>query len=833
MLLWHSLTMEQVNQALRTTRIGLRQAEASARLKHFGLNRPQLHKTPLWQTLLEPFRSIFVVVLVAAAAVSFFSDRPLDSIIIGSIIIINAVIFYGQQYTSSRVLRNLKSHSVQTVRVLRDGIVREISSYELVPGDVITLGEGERIPADARLLEVENLQLDESSLTGESLPVAKTVSVLAAAKPLYERSNMVFQGTHVTAGTARAAVVETGSRTEFGAIAKMASQPDEKSPVQQKIDALITKIIGVVAVLSVVVFSLSLLRGIAPEEALRFALSLSVAAVPEGLPVALTVIILLGMRRMAKKQALVRNFKAIEDIGLVTVIVTDKTGTLTKNRLRVVEHWPAIGKSPKAAIAKSLGDPTSSDPLDRATSEYANSKPGQAAQKTYPFEQSLRMSGAGWKEGGGYAIYLKGSPEHIISRSDLTPSQKKEADRHLNNYTAQGYRVLAVAQLSVAVLPEKLDAIKTQKLKFVGLIAFADEIRPEAAPAVAEAHRAGIKVKLVTGDHFDTAHHVARQVGLAAHRDQMASAVSLPKDMDDLARILKAKSVFARVLPRDKFNILKALKSSEITAMTGDGVNDVPALRSAHVGVAMGSGSDIAKDTSGIVLLDNNFASLIKAVAEGRIIYDNIRRMLFYLLSTNLGEALTMVGALLAGLPLPVTAVQILWINIVTDSTIALPLGLEPAEQDHMRKPPRKPKEPILSRLLVHRMILVALTMAIVTLVAVKILLERGYGTAAIQTTAFMMLIVAQWANALNARSESRSLWQSLKRPNLGLAIGLLVSVGLQLLVMFGPLSEAFGIELTGDSFIWWACAAMAVAILAVVELHKLLVRRGLKKDSK
>ncbi|MEX1995738.1 MAG: HAD-IC family P-type ATPase, partial [Candidatus Saccharimonadales bacterium] len=279
-----------------------------------------------------------------------------------------------------------------------------------------------------------------------------------------------------------------------------------------------------------------------------------------------------------------------------------------------------------------------------------------------------------------------------------------------------------------------------------------------------------------------------------------------------------------------KFSILKALKSTEITAMTGDGVNDVPALRSAHVGVAMGSGSDIAKDTSGIVLLDNNFASLIKAVAEGRLIYDNIRRMLFYLLSTNLGEVLTMIGALLVGLPLPVTAVQILWINIVTDSTIALPLGLEAAEEDHMKKPPRKPKEPILSRVLVHRMILVALTMAIVTLVAVKILLDRGYDVPAIQTIAFMMLIVAQWANALNARSESRSFLQGLKRPNFGLSVGLLVSVVLQLLVMFGPLAEAFGIELTSDSFIWWACGAMAVAVLGVVEIHKLLVRHRFKK---
>ncbi|MEX1995737.1 MAG: HAD-IC family P-type ATPase, partial [Candidatus Saccharimonadales bacterium] len=568
MLGWHSLTLEKIYQTLQVTRIGLSRAEAERRLKHFGPNQPQLHKTPLWKTVLEPFSSVFVVVLLTAALVSALSNQTLDFIVICVIILINAVIFYVQQYTSNRVLRSLKSHAVQTIQVLRDGTTRDISSTELVPGDVILLNEGERVPADARLIETSNLQIDESSLTGESLPVFKVDSVLPADKPLYERTNMVFQGTHVTAGTARAIVVETGPRTEFGAIAKMASQEDERSPVQQKIDDIITKIVKAVAVLALIVFGLSLLRGIAPDEALRFALSLSVAAVPEGLPVALTVVILLGMRRMAKKQALVRNFKAIEDIGLVTVIVTDKTGTLTKNRLHVVEHWPVDDKATKQAIAKSLGTPTSSDPLDKATSEYAQHPNALQALKAYPFEQTLRMSGAGWKEGASYAIYLKGAPEHIINRSSLSPAHKKEAESYLGNYTAKGYRVLAIARLSVATLPQKLETIKTRKLEFVGLIAFADEIRSEAATAVAEALGAGIKVKMVTGDHFETANHVAQQVGLATPQDQVTAASELPKTLEALAKVLKLKNVFARVLPQQKFSILKALKSTEITAMT-------------------------------------------------------------------------------------------------------------------------------------------------------------------------------------------------------------------------------------------------------------------------
>jgi P-type Ca2+ transporter type 2C len=429
MLGWHSLTLEQVYQTLRTTPIGLSTAEAGRRLDHFGPNQPVTRQAPLWKVFLEPFQSVFVVVLLAAALVSFFSGKLIDCIIISAIIFINAAIFYIQQYTSSRVLRSLRSQSIQSVRVLRDGSPREISSIDLVPGDVILIGEGERIPADARLTEIEGLQLNESSLTGESLPVPKTISALSADKPLYERSNMVFQGTYATTGAARAVVAQTGSRTEFGAIASLASQENEKSPVQQKIDDIITRIVKIVAAVAVIVFGLSLLRDIPAGEALRFALSLSVAAVPEGLPVALTVVILLGMRRMAKKKALVRSFKAIEDIGLVTAIVTDKTGTLTRNRLHIVEHWPQNEKLLKEALSKSLSSETKTDPLDKAIHEYAPNAAGSAAEKFFPFDQSLRMSGAGWKMSKGYTIYLKGAPEHLLNQSGLSADQKQQAER--------------------------------------------------------------------------------------------------------------------------------------------------------------------------------------------------------------------------------------------------------------------------------------------------------------------------------------------------------------------------------------------------------------------
>jgi len=362
-------------------------------------------------------------------------------------------------------------------------------------------------------------------------------------------------------------------------------------------------------------------------------------------------------------------------------------------------------------------------------------------------------------------------------------------------------------------------------IEFIGFLAFADELRSEAKNAIRAAHKAGISVRLITGDHYETAFNIGKQLGLATHINQVMQGVDLPKSMPALVETIKDKTVFARILPEDKFRILKALKQTEITAMTGDGVNDVPALANAHVGIAMGSGSDIAKDAGGIVLLDDNFATIIKAIAEGRKIFDNIRRMLFYLLSTSLGEVLTMVGALLFGLPLPITAIQILWINLVTDTAMVLPLGLEPEEDDHMKRPPRKPKDPLMSRMLLSRIAIIGLTMAVVTLITVSILVKQGYETSYIQTVAFMMLIVAQWMNAFNARSEFKSSFSRIKKVNYGLIVGLAIASVLQVLVMFGPLREVFDVQTVPLSTLLISSGLMAMTILIVSELHKFIIK--------
>ena len=821
-MIWYQIKTQDLLHVLDSSTRGLRPIDARKRLDSYGPNRLAMKKTPLWKIIIEPFKDIFVAVLSFAAIVSLWSGEKLDASIIAAIILINAIIYWTQQYATSRVLRSLRKHSISDVRVVRVGRVITISSELLVPGDIVLLSEGDRIPADARILQTANLQVNESSLTGESTPVKKAPVDIVEKHEIYDQENMVFQGTYVLTGTGRAVVVETGGRTEFGKIAALASETGtEKSPVQTKIDHLIALLMKITIVIAVFVFMLALFRGIPTSEALRFVLNLSVSAVPEGLPVALTVIIVLGMRRMAKQKALVRSFRAIEDIGLLTTIATDKTGTITKNHLTIVDSWDAGNENTSLLAIRTLDPKTISDPLDIA---IATTHPKQVhhIDKNYPFDLALRMSGTFSKHDA--KLYIKGAPEQILALSNCDSSVKKQAMKTVHDFTSRGYRVIAIATQTVTNPPENLSFV--EDIELIGLIALADELRPEATSAIAQAQAAGISVRLITGDHLETAYHSGKTVGLAPRFDQVSDGTVLPKSTTALAEVIQNKTIFARILPSDKYRILQALKKKEIVAMTGDGVNDVPALTGAHIGFAMGSGSDIAKDAAGIVLLDDNFNTIVRAIREGRKIYDNIRRMLFYLLSTALGEVLTMIGALLFGLPLPVTAIQILWVNLVTDTAMVLPLGLEPEEEGVMRRKPRDPKEPLLSRALLSRTALIGLTIAILTVGTVSVLHARGESLAYIQTVAFLVLIVTQWANAFVARSEFLSSFTRLNKPNYGLLVGLFVAVGLQLLVMFGPLRGVFDIQPLSIDTTIWAIVIGVIPIIVVGELHKLFVRR-------
>ena len=809
------------------TESGLSADEAARRLEKYGHNELKVEKELLWKKVIEPFRSILILILALAALVSFWSHETVDGIIILAIIAINAAIYYSQQQATNRALKSLKKYYEQYVEAYRDGQKITLASRLLVPGDIVLLSEGQKVPADLRLIHEDGLRMDESTLTGESLPVSKTVSTVSPEKPVYERENMLFSGTYVATGSGTALTVATGQNTEFGVIAKLAVKQEPKSPMQQKVDFIVSRLIRILAGVALLVFGLSLLRGIPANEALRFVLSLSVSLVPEELPIALAVVAVFGMRRMAKKNALVRSMRTIEDLGLTTVIATDKTGTLTKNVLSVIGSWTPSQNNIEVVASKALGNATNGrEPFDQALRQFSGTflddNQGKFI-KSYPFEQKLRMSGALWNESDALVLYVKGSPEHLLNLCQLDAHMRHEAESELHKMVSKGFRVIAFARTRLESVPQELNEAHIHNLQLLGFTAFADELRPESAAAIEAAHKAGISVKMITGDHFETAFHIGQTLGISTHRDQVIMGDELPASEEHLVSVLKQKTVFARILPQQKFNILRALKRSEITAMTGDGVNDVPALTNAHVGIAMGSGNDIAKDAGDMVLLDNRFASIVSAISEGRVIYDNIRRMLFYLLSTSLGEVLTMVGALLLGLPLPVTAIMILWVNLVTDTSLVIPLGLEPAEEDHMRHPPRHPRAPILERVILTRIVMVGFSMAIPVLAVFSYLRSSGFSLEYAQTVAFMMLVVAQWANAFNARSEHFSILRRARIPNHKLLAGLIIAAALQALVMFGPLKGIFNVANVSFEHLLLGIVSVVFSVFAVVEAHKIV----------
>lgn len=854
-MLFYQHSIEDTARELRSSKDGLSTYEASQRLKQYGPNSVQLKGESLWRKLIEPFANVFMAVLFLAVLISLWHHAFFDAVIIVVIMLTSAIVYYVQRFSTERILRSLQKKNVQQIEVCRGGEHISIEAAYLVPGDVVELSEGDKVPADIRLIVADGVRTDESVLTGESVPVHKSTDTLRTAKEIYEQSNILFQGSFLLSGTAIGMVIYTGNATEFGRIATLAgTAPNEAvSPVQQKIDKLIGYIVAAVSGVAIVAFLLALSRGMELGEALRFVIALSVSAVPESLPVAISVVLVLGMRRMAAKKALVRTMSAIETIGVVTTIATDKTGTLTKNILSVQETWHPKWATQSLALTmyKSInhrsGERTQ-DPLDRALSHYSVTSEGMdegtggvtssAANKpitlpgadtreiNLPFDQAYAMSGAIWRTAhqtaNQWELAVKGAPEHIIERSHLTKSQAEEIEAALQQLTSQGYRVIAVAHMPLKrPLSHFIELPAKQKLSFVGLVAVADTLRPTARHAIAVAQRAGVSVRMITGDHRETAYAIGLKLGLVSSRDEVFDSRRMDELSDSqLATEAHNAKVFSRVTPENKFRLLQVLKLTEVTAMTGDGVNDVPALANAHVGVAMGSGSQIAKDAGEIILLNDDFANIVRAVREGRIIFANIRRMLFYLLSTNIGEVLTTIGAMLIGLPMPLVPVQILWINLVTDTTMVIPLGLEPGEKTIMQAKPVAPDAPILSAYMISRLVLVAFCMCALSL-GLYSFYTSYYGSDYARTVVFLALVVVQWANAFNARSTLESIVQRFKVRNSAFWAGLVLSVTLQTMALVGPLQgllHVHPIALADIAIV--TLIALAVALLPV-EIHK------------
>lgn len=781
-------TVEQALESMQvdSLQIGLEDSAVEQRARKYGKNEVVIRNPWQWlKTLVEPFASWFVLILFISAIISVAIGKIIESVVILAILMVNAIIYYVQNISANRVMKSLQKQGELSCFTRRNGKITRVLTSELVPGDVVILKEGVKIPADGRLVVSNNLHIDESILTGESEQQHKYTDALEKKLPLYNQTNMAFKGTFVSEGDGEMVITAIGMETEFGRIAKLSQKHKTKSPLQNKIDNLTRKLILIVFVIAGCTFALKIYRGHDPFEALRFVLSLIVSAIPEGLPIAVVIVLVFGVKNMAKKNALVRNLSAVETLGQVTLIATDKTGTITKNKLHIAQTWSPSAKTDlvAATFKSSTHDEGKSDEIDDIIySEYLDkSKTIGKLEHRLPFVQNMRMSGAVWKYKNVYTTYIKGSAEAVLDICDLSLNARKTIDKQIATMASEGMRVLGIAAKN-----ENIQDLKKAKLKgysFGGLVAFGDELRPRVVEAVKTAHNAGIDVILLTGDHKEAAGYFANISGISNNRQAELGVAIAESDNTQIRRLIKTHKVFGRVLPEHKFKILDALHRTHITSMTGDGINDVPALRMANVGVAVGSGNDAAKEASDMVVLDNNFATIVDAVSQGRAIVRNVKKMLTYVLATNLGEIFTIVGALIFALPLPITALQILWINFVTDSFTMIPLGFEKAERNLMNEPPASPSSPIIGRKRFQRIIVMASVMAVTTLVVYYLSLPSG--TSSAQAIAFASLVVAQWANSINSRSDNQSFIEGFKRTNWLLFGGISMAFILQVVVMY------------------------------------------------
>ncbi len=836
----YNLEIHEVFGAFQTSREGLSAAEAAARQREFGLNVLEPKKESLLKRLLEPFASAFVLVLLGAIVLSLIEGQRLDAVIIAVIVGINAVIYYVQQYSVGRVLNALKRQDITYAHVIRDGDTTKIPSEELTYGDIVHIEEGMKVPADGRLIESNQIEVDEAILTGESLPVHKHAAAIAGKKEVYDQHNMLFKGTYVKAGSGLMVVTGIGNDTKLGNITSLAAQADiGRTPIEKKIDTFTKRLIVVIVCVAAVAMGLELWRGIEIEEAARFSLVIMVSAVPEELPIAMTVVLLLSARRMARLNALVKKISSIETMGAVTLIATDKTGTITKNNLSVADKHTthASTQAFDQVIRASLnGDEEhAGDALDRILHDAVDGVEIPASWrkvKEFAFNQTQRVSGVLWQHGETYSLYIKGAPEHVLNHCGKHHRSDVKIKNMLETFTGRGYRTIAFAHKDFSVPIDKIDATTLSDMSFDGFAGLSDQLREGAEQAVREAKEAGIKVVMLTGDHVNTAAFIASQVGIAASRDEVSDSKVLETgSAEDISEKLKTTRVFGRVLPEHKYALLKATKGREITAMTGDGVNDIPALVEADAGIAMGSGTDAAKDASDIVLLDNNFRTIVSAVRAGRTALANIRKMLVYMLGTNAAEVLTILSALVIGLPLPVAAIQILWVNLATDTMTVIPLGLSPSESRQMKEPPWPANAALLNFRQVSRIITIAAVMAASVLFIFN--LNLGKGLAYAQTLAFLSLIVVQWASVLGVNFEYKSWIYNFIRPNKPLWIAIGVSVLLQLAVFMTPFGSFLHVTAVDWRDALVAIAVPVTAVLMAIDLHKLVSHQVAKRRAR
>ena len=816
------------------------------------------------------FANTMTAVLAVAAVVTAAIGDGKDAVVISAIVVLNAVVGFVQEHRAERAMAALRSMTAEAARVRRAGVVAEVPAADVVPGDVVLLGAGDLVPADLRLVEVAGLRVNEAALTGESEPVAKHADPLPDASSPAERRNLAYKGTAVTYGRAAGVAVATGMATELGRIAALLqSHSAGPTPLQRRLAQLGRRMAAAAGVVCVVVFAAGFLAGEPVGEMFLTAVSLAVAAIPEGLPAVVTVALALGARRMAERHAIVRKLPAVEALGSVTVICTDKTGTLTQNRMVVERVWtptggertvggagyspegvvsggppdPDLARLARVALAcndavlhppdgpegewRLTGDPTEGALLALAGKLGEDPGAGRAVRRIaeLAFDAGRRRMTTAHHSGAGVWVASKGALEALAPHLAADPVAAG-ASEMAAAWAAAGYRVLALADRHLPQLPDNIDTLE-HDLTLAGLVAIADPPRPEVAAAIASCRRAGITPVVITGDDARTAAAVARRLGITGDGGStVVTGADLDGwDDDEFARHVRGIALYARTTPEQKLRIVEAWKEAgAVVAMTGDGVNDAPALRRADIGVAMGvTGTDVSKEAADIVLADDNFATIVGAVAEGRRIYDNLRRFVRYLLTTNSGEIWLMLLAPLLGLPIPLVPVQLLWVNLVTDGLPAVALGLEPAEPDVMGRPPRPPRESVFARGLWQHALWVGLLMA-----GVGLAVQAGARAAGWEwrTMVFTTIAFLQLGHALAIRSEHASLRALGLRTNPQLLAAVALTVAFQLALVYAPpLHGWFDTASLGLAELAVTLAASTVVFIAV-ELEKALRSR-------
>ncbi len=827
-MVWHSKKIDEIYSSLASGNQGLKSSRVKELQEQHGFNelKAAAKKTVL-QIFLSQFINVMGIILILASIVSAFMGETVDSIVIMALVFFNAVLSTVQEVKAEQSLEALEKMSAPNAKVIRDGIQAVIPAKELVAGDIVILETGDYVPADMRLTEFASLKIQESALTGESLPVEKSDTVLAEDASLGDRVNMAYSSSLVTYGRGKGIVVEIGMNTEVGKIASMLQNTkDTETPMQKRLDALGKTLVKAALIICVVIFIIGELYGRPAVEMFMTAVSLAVAAIPEGLPAISTVVLALGVQRMVKRNAIVRTLPAVETLGSATVICSDKTGTLTQNKMTVVKYaLPSFNGAKeisdfnetellRAAVlcidAKMLQDRPIGDPTEIALLEMGiNHKMDKNETESefprvaeLPFDSERKLMTTVHKNGNEFYVYTKGGLDEILSicSKDSIDTEKRQNILKINESMASGaLRVLAFACKRMDSMPEDLKTLESE-LQFMGIVGMIDPPRQEAKDAVEKCHEAGIIPVMITGDHAITASAIARDLGILSENGRVLTGAELEKINDDeLFKMVESISVYARVSPEHKVRIVDAWqKHGNVVAMTGDGVNDAPALKSADIGCAMGQvGTDVAKDASDLILVDDNFATIVSAVEEGRRIYDNILKTVSFLLACNVGEILVIFTATLLNWATPLLPIHILLINLVTDGLPALAMGVDPPESDIMKRKAKKSQE-IFSKDLIHRTLYQGVMIGMLTIAA--FLIGMRTSIIAAQTMAFSVLALSQIVHSFNFHSKTKSILKDPPFKNIYLFGAAIVSIlivtacitlpGLNSLMKLEPLSN-------------------------------------------